>query len=114
MVNAPENIGQDWDGIIRETRQNIIKKINRIFKTDIENHLICEDILDPVRIESLTSSYHGSLYGNSSNSWLSAFRRHPNKSSALKNLYFVGGSVHPGGGIPLCLASAKIVDKLIH
>jgi phytoene dehydrogenase-like protein len=30
-----------------------------------------------------------------------------------KGLYFVGGSVHPGGSIPLCLASAKIVDERI-
>jgi phytoene dehydrogenase-like protein len=43
----------------------------------------------------------------------SAFLRHPNFLKGIKNLYFVGGSVHPGGGIPLCLASAKIVDNEI-
>lgn len=55
----------------------------------------------------------GALYGISSNDPMAAFLRHPNKVSAFSNVYFVGGSVHPGGGIPLCLASAKIVDKLI-
>jgi len=44
---------------------------------------------------------------------MSAFLRHPNFSRKYKNLYFVGGSVHPGGGIPLCLASAKIVDGML-
>jgi phytoene dehydrogenase-like protein len=44
---------------------------------------------------------------------LSAFNRHANFSRKFNNLYFVGGSVHPGGGIPLCLCSAKIVDDLI-
>jgi len=44
---------------------------------------------------------------------MAAFLRHPNFSSGIKNLYFCGGSVHPGGGIPLCLLSAKIVDELI-
>ena len=39
--------------------------------------------------------------------------RHPNFSSAIKGLYFGGGSVHPGGGIPLCLLSGKIVSDLI-
>jgi phytoene dehydrogenase-like protein len=39
--------------------------------------------------------------------------RHPNFSKELKGLYFTGGSVHPGGGIPLCLASAKIVSDMI-
>ena len=49
----------------------------------------------------------------SSNSKISAFLRHPNFSKNISNLYFCGGSVHPGGGIPLCLMSAKIVSELI-
>jgi len=54
----------------------------------------------------------GSLYGNSSNSIFAAFQRHPNFSN-IKGLYHLGGSVHPGGGIPLCLSSAKIVEGMI-
>jgi len=45
---------------------------------------------------------------------MSAFMRHANFSSKIKDLYFCGGSVHPGGGIPLCMLSAKIVDEIIH
>jgi phytoene dehydrogenase-like protein len=52
------------------------------------------------------------LYGTSSNNQFAAFLRHANFSSKIKELYFVGGSVHPGGGIPLALLSAKIVDDL--
>ncbi|MEM1124401.1 MAG: phytoene desaturase, partial [Bacteroidota bacterium] len=58
-------------------------------------------------------SHRGALYGAASNSQFAAFLRHPNFSKQLKNLYFCGGSVHPGGGIPLCLSSAKIVSDLI-
>ncbi|MGB2087955.1 MAG: phytoene desaturase, partial [Psychroflexus salarius] len=64
-------------------------------------------------IEKETSSFKGSLYGTSSNNKFAAFLRHPNFSSQLNNLYFCGGSVHPGGGIPLCLLSGKIVSDLI-
>jgi phytoene dehydrogenase-like protein len=60
-----------------------------------------------------TSSFQGSLYGASSNSKLSAFFRHANFSSKIKGLYFCGGSVHPGGGIPLCLLSAKITTEMM-
>jgi phytoene dehydrogenase-like protein len=60
-----------------------------------------------------TSSAQGALYGNSSNNKFAAFLRHANFSSDIKNLYFVGGSVHPGGGIPLALSSAKIVADMI-
>jgi phytoene dehydrogenase-like protein len=49
------------------------------------------------------------LYGTSSNSKMAAFFRQQNKSKRYKNLYFCGGSVHPGGGIPLCFKSAKLV-----
>jgi phytoene dehydrogenase-like protein len=44
---------------------------------------------------------------------MSAFLRHPNYSSSIKGLYFAGGTVHPGGGIPLCLKSARLVSELI-
>jgi phytoene dehydrogenase-like protein len=45
---------------------------------------------------------------------MAAFKRHSNVSSQYKGLYFAGGSVHPGGGIPLCLRSAKLaVDKIL-
>ena len=64
-------------------------------------------------VSKKTSSNLGALYGSSSNNKMSAFLRHPNFNSKIKNLYFCGGSVHPGGGIPLCLLSAKIATDLI-
>jgi phytoene desaturase len=113
MVNVPSNTGQDWDEIIKRTKQNIIKKVSRILKKDIEPLIIYESILDPRKIEANTQSYQGALYGASSNNKYAAFLRHPNFSQKIKNLYFCGGSVHPGGGIPLCLLSGKIVADLI-
>lgn len=113
MINAPENVGQDWDDTINRMRMFIQQKIKRILNIDIKNNIVTERVIDPRVIESRTSSFHGSLYGSSSNSKFAAFTRHPNFSRKCKGLYFVGGSVHPGGGIPLCLASAKIVDDLV-
>ncbi len=113
MINVPENIGQDWDVLVKEARTHIISKLNRMLKTDIEKHIVTETMADPRSIEKDTGSTNGSLYGLSSNGQFAAFNRHPNIKKKYKNLYFVGGSVHPGGGIPLCLASAKIVDQEI-
>ena len=70
-------------------------------------------MLDPRSIEIKTSSAQGALYGNSSNNKYAAFLRHANFSKNIENLYFVGGSVHPGGGIPLALSSAKIMSELV-
>ncbi|MES2647715.1 MAG: 1-hydroxycarotenoid 3,4-desaturase CrtD [Bacteroidota bacterium] len=113
MVNAPANYGQDWTALQSQARQHIIDKINRMLHTDIEPLIRTEALLDPRSIESRTASFMGSLYGTSSNSKMAAFLRHPNFTSKIKGLYFVGGSVHPGGGIPLCLNSAKIMSEML-
>jgi phytoene desaturase len=112
LMNAPSNSGQDWDLLVAETRKNVIAKISRNLGLDFEKHIVSEEYLDPRRIETRTSSSGGALYGNASNNKFAAFLRHPNYRPSIKNLYWIGGSVHPGGGIPLCLSSAKIAAKL--
>ncbi|MFT7352714.1 MAG: phytoene desaturase, partial [Flavobacterium sp.] len=113
MINVPSVYGQDWDQMVAIARKNIIAKISRNLGEDIENHIVFEEKLTPQLIQDKTSSFKGSLYGTSSNSRFAAFFRHKNFSSQYKNLYFCGGSVHPGGGIPLALSSAKIIERLI-
>jgi phytoene desaturase len=113
MINVPNNQGQDWDTLIGKAREDILTKVSRLLGTDIAPLIATETILDPRLIEQKTSSSAGALYGNSSNNPFAAFLRHPNFSRKIKNLYFCGGSVHPGGGVPLCLLSAKIVGDLV-
>jgi diapolycopene oxygenase len=112
MVNVPSNCGQNWEEIRKRTRQNVIKKLNRMLQIDLEELIVAEEYLDPIRIEERTSSFAGALYGASSNDRMAAFFRHPNFSK-INGLFFVGGSVHPGGGIPLCLLSAKIATNFV-
>ncbi|PWJ41878.1 1-hydroxycarotenoid 3,4-desaturase CrtD [Sediminitomix flava] len=109
MINVPANNGtQDWDEVIQRSRKNIIQKLEKSLGYNIADHIEVERILDPRSIEQNTASWQGALYGSSSNDRMAAFLRHPNFSSKIKGLYFCGGSVHPGGGIPLCLLSAKV------
>ena len=113
MINVSHNKGQNWDLLVQNARQKIIKKINRFLNTDIEKFIEYEEYMDPTSIELKTGSFQGSLYGTSSNDRMSAFLRHPNFTNKIKNLYFCGGTVHPGGGIPLALNSSKIVTNEI-
>jgi phytoene dehydrogenase-like protein len=113
MVNAPSHVGQDWDALIQQTRQVIIKKLSKALHCSVEELIVSEQVLEPRSIESKTASFGGSLYGTASNSRYAAFLRHPNFSKQFNNLYFCGGSVHPGGGIPLCLQSARIVADML-
>ncbi len=113
MINVPADKGQNWKLLQQEAKGFIIAKLRNILHIDIEPLIQVEATLDPTGIEEQTASYQGALYGTSSNSKMAAFLRHPNFSKETKGLFFCGGSVHPGGGIPLCLKSAKIVSELI-
>jgi phytoene dehydrogenase-like protein len=113
MINTPADHGQDWDEIVTRLRERILSKVSEELGTEIEPLISCEEVLTPPLIQDKTQSHLGALYGASSNNTMAAFLRHANFSKRIKNLYFCGGSVHPGGGIPLCLLSAKIVDDMI-
>lgn len=113
MVNAPINVGQDWDEFVAETRHTCLAKLSKALGVEIEPFIEVEAQNDPKKIEAVYFGKQGSIYGNSSNSAFSAFYRHPNFSSKLKGLYFTGVTVHPGGGIPLALNSAKIVANCV-
>jgi phytoene dehydrogenase-like protein len=113
MVSAPFNNGQDWEKSTAELRKNILRKLTEVLHEDVSALIVCEKIMTPPMIEKNTNAWLGSIYGNSSNKIFSAFLRHGNFSRKIKGLYFSGGSVHPGAGIPLCLLSAKITSELI-
>lgn len=112
MINAPHDTGQDWNVLAKQLRSWVIEKLNRVLDAEIASLIEEEWVMTPDIIQSRTQSHLGALYGASSNNKMAAFLRHPNFSSTISNLYFCGGSVHPGGGIPLCLLSAKIVADL--
>ena len=113
MINSPYNINQNWDRQIQISRKKIINKLEKILGIEIGKNIIKEKVYSPIDLESKTNSFNGSLYGSSSNNIMSSFMRHPNFTKRIKNLFFCGGSVHPGGGIPLAILSSKIVSDLI-
>jgi phytoene dehydrogenase-like protein len=66
----------------------------------------------PADLERDTGSVGGSIYGTSSNGARAAFLR-PANASPVPGLFLVGGSAHPGGGLPLVALSAEIVAGLV-
>ena len=114
MINTCADYGQNWDLEVSKLKKIVLERLESILGESLTPFIEEEKIFTPKTIEDKTKSYKGSLYGTSSNGLFSAFLRHPNFSRKIKNLYFCGGSVHPGGGIPLCLLSAKITTELIN
>lgn len=113
MINSAINHEQKWDEELKHLKQHVVKKINKLLNTTIEDYIECEEILHPGIIEKKYSGKFGSIYGNASNNKYAAFYRHPNYSKEIKGLYFAGVTVHPGGGIPLALNSAKIAVECL-
>jgi phytoene desaturase len=113
MINVPAHDKHDWEKLTAYYRKAVINKLNRLLQTDIEPLIETESVMNPLDIDANTAAFRGALYGASSNKRMSAFLRHPNFSSEVQGLYFSGGTVHPGGGIPLCLKSAAIVADLV-
>jgi phytoene dehydrogenase-like protein len=75
---------------------------------DVRDRLLWREIRTPADIEQQTRSVGGSIYGSSSNGARAAFLRPANRSP-VPGLFLVGGSAHPGGGLPLVGLSAAIV-----
>ncbi len=110
MINVPPGYEP---GNIDSVRAGIVRKIEECTGLSIKDKIVSEDYFLPRDLEENTFSTLGSLYGNSSNSAVSAFKRRQCESRKIKNLFYCGGTVHPGGGIPLVLLSAKIaVNKI--
>jgi phytoene desaturase len=78
----------------------------------VTDRLLFSHVITPADLARATRSPGGAIYGASSNGARSAFLRPPNRSP-VRGLFLVGGSTHPGGGLPLVVLSARIVDTLI-
>jgi phytoene desaturase len=113
LINAPPHDGRDWTTELEETRMHVINHLSTVLGTNLEKHIVQESWWTPESIEQETGSYHGSLYGISSNTRMAAFLRHPNFSRRHPGLYLCGGSVHPGGGMPLATLSGMIATEAL-
>lgn len=120
LINAPrhdpEN-GFDWSkpGVVESYgEQMIVRLIERLGARGqgLRERIAVKEFRSPLDIENDFASLGGSIYGPSSNGVRAAFRRAPNVSR-LKGLYNVGGSAHPGGGVPLVGLSGEIVADAI-
>jgi phytoene desaturase len=114
LVNAPALTPEaDWPTWQDPYREKIISTLEASGLPNLRDNIVYEQVITPLGFRDAYNTWQGSIYGLSSNSRQTAFRRPSNRAPGLRNLYFVGGSVHPGGGIPLVLLSARLVARLI-
>lgn len=113
MINTPASFEIDNFVNIEKVKKIILIKIRDKIGYDISKLILFERILTPKSLNENTGSFLGSLYGDNQNSLGSIIKRKNNRDLDMKNLFYVGGTVHPGGGMPLALRSGINVAKKI-
>ncbi|MFD2160177.1 phytoene desaturase family protein [Rubritalea tangerina] len=97
-----------------ELEERVLIKLERMGLTDLRKHIVTRDVLTPFDIERMYRSNKGSVYGVVTDWNKNKGFKAPKKSSKYNNLYFVGGSVNPGGGMPMVVLSGqKAADRII-
>ena len=95
-------------------RTRVLDKLERMGLTDLRQHIVCEEFWTPVDIEQRYYSNQGSIYGVVADRFKNLGFKIPQRSTVFNNLYFVGGSVNPGGGMPMVTLSGQLVrDKIL-
>jgi phytoene desaturase len=103
----------DWRIEAPRYRDVVLSKLERMGLTALRDNILVEQMWTPLDLQARCGAYRGAIYGLSSNGWRQAFLRPPQVSPDVHGLYFVGGSTHPGGGLPLCALSGMNAAKMI-
>ncbi len=114
LVNAPA-LGPRvcWPREAEAYADRVITRLEQHGLHHLSQHIVYHQIWTPAEIAARYNAADGAIYGLSSNHPFSAFMRPPLRAPELRNLYFVGGGTHPGGGIPLVLLSGRAVAKRV-
>lgn len=113
MANVPAQRDLPWEALVERLREEAFDRLSKALGIDLKSLVNEQRVITPLEMERATGAVGGALYGPASNSRWSAFLRQANRDQRIKGLFYCGGTVHPGGGIPLCLHSAAITADLV-
>ncbi|HRY49859.1 MAG TPA: phytoene desaturase family protein [Candidatus Paceibacterota bacterium] len=94
-------------------KQRVLDKLERMGLTDLRKHIVFEHCWTPLDIRQQYYSNKGSIYGVVSDRFKNLAFKAPKQSSKYPNLFFVGGSVNPGGGMPMVVLCGQNVARQI-
>ena len=109
----PLQPGESWERHRAGYRDLVLDKLERMGATDLRQHIEFEYQFIPDDLRSLYGSNGGSIYGVVTDRKRNGGFKVPSRSTLMKGLYFVGGSTHPGGGVPMVTLSGQLTADLI-
>ena len=93
--------------------ERVLIKLERMGLEDLRANIVTKDVWTPEKIRQMYGSDRGAIYGTVSDRKKNKGFKHPKQSERYNNLYFVGGTVNPGGGMPMVTLSGQLVSKKI-
>ncbi|MED4127822.1 phytoene desaturase family protein [Shouchella miscanthi] len=109
----PLKEGETWEKYKTSYRETVISKLERNGLTTIRDDIEFEMTFTPDDLQSLYGANGGSIYGVVADKKKNGGFKIPSKSELISQLYFVGGSTHPGGGVPMVTLSGQLTADLI-
>ena len=94
-------------------KERILTKLERMGLKDLRKHVVFEHFWTPLDIRAQYNSNKGSIYGVVSDRWKNLAFKAPKQSTLYPNLFFVGGSVNPGGGMPMVVLCGQNVARKV-
>lgn len=119
LVNAPPHrpdrpdLGIDWDaeGLVNAYADRVLAVLAER-GTDVRDRVVVRAWQSPADLARRAGDVGGSIYGSATHGALGPLRR-PANVGPVQGLYLVGGSSHPGGGLPMVGMSAEVVSGLV-
>jgi phytoene desaturase len=109
-----EDVTQDWDALKAQARSAVLRRLAEIGVHDLEEHIKFESCFTPHTWKSKYNIVDGAAFGSISHGFTQVgYLRPKNRHRRYRNLYFAGGSTHPGNGLPLVLLSAQLTTERI-
>jgi diapolycopene oxygenase len=108
-IQDPPHTSDDYMAL----KEALYRKLETMGLHELRQHIVVEDVLVPDDIERMYLSNKGSIYGVVANRRKNQGLRAPKRSEKYERLFFVGGSVNPGGGMPMVISSGQMVRDMI-
>lgn len=114
LVHTPYRTDEiDWRVEGPRYRERILDRLEQRGLTGLRESIQVERMITPLDIEQMYLSWRGSIYGLLTQKGLTAAFKPGNRCRNFSGLYFAGGSVNPGAGVPMVLMSGQIAADCV-
>ncbi len=103
LANAPSGVDADWEA----EADRVVERLG------VDDRVRARQVRSPADLETQTGALGGAIYGDAPHGRLGSIGRPGHRVRGVKNLWRVGGTAHPGGGLPLVMLGGALVAREI-